>query len=270
MPDDLSQFMREVDPVMDQDRFLYSMARFLIEGDEREEARMLLACSCETREESRRYFCDEVGPYENHVLVLRFYGPRKVYELLNERGFPGSNLFHALQRAGEALRPGRCDEVAIEGAVALTDVPPADWRNELMAVLDGTSVDNQAIGYKATRSWQGLRFRSESEVRIAQALDRANAMFLPNCRARVGSRAETRCRLEADFIVMAEARWGVLEVDGAEWHPSSRAAQDHQRDRPFKYHGASVVERFDAGECFENPDGVVNQFLALLRKARSA
>jgi hypothetical protein len=48
MPDDLPQFMREVDPVMDQDRFLYSMARFLIEGDEREEARMLLACSCET------------------------------------------------------------------------------------------------------------------------------------------------------------------------------------------------------------------------------
>jgi very-short-patch-repair endonuclease len=109
-----------------------------------------------------------------------------------------------------------------------------------------------------------LRFRSESEVRIAQALDKANVMFLPNCRARIGSRTDTRKGLEVDFIIMSDGKWGVLEVDGAPWHPPTRAAQDHQRDRPLKYHGAAVVERFEADECFENPDGVVHQFLSLL------
>jgi hypothetical protein len=143
------------------------------------------------------------------------------------------------------------------------DPSPGDWRAEMLAVLDGNAVDNQAVGFRATRSWQALRFRSESEVRIAQALDRAHVAFLPNCRGRVGGRDETRRNLEADFIVFDGGKWGVLEVDGSEWHTS--AAKDHKRDRPFRRHGAAAVERFDAGECFENPDGVVKQFLALLR-----
>jgi len=38
--------------------------------------------------------------------------------------------------------------------------------------LAGAPVDNQAVGFEAPLVWQGLRFRSQSEMRIAQALDR--------------------------------------------------------------------------------------------------
>ena len=68
-------------------------------------------------------------------------------------------------------------------------------------------------------------------------------------------------------MVCHEGKWGVLEVDGEPFHPASRAAQDHERDRVFKAHGIRVVERFDARECFENAKGVVQKFLGILKNA---
>lgn len=238
---------------LDTDRFLASMARFLIEGDERDEARLLLACTLEAWQEM-----DDFG---NDFLKLMFSGPRRAYDLLSDSR---SQTYRAFDHAAGALLPAGFDFVNIVARAQNVSVSGADWRNELLAVLDGTDVDNQAIPFKATKTYRGLRFRSESEVRVAQALDRAHVMYLPNCRGRVGGRDDTRTNVEADFIVFADGAWGVLEVDGSEWH--TNAAKDHRRDRPLKYHGAAVVERFDAGECFENPDGVVRQFLALLRK----
>jgi len=64
---------------------------------------------------------------------------------------------------------------------------------------------------------------------------------------------------------MVDGKWGVLEVDGEQWH-AGLAARDHERDRAFHFHGAAKVQRFDAGECFENADGVVARFIALLRR----
>ena len=103
----------------------------------------------------------------------------------------------------------------------------------------------------------------ESEVRIAQALDRAEVLFLPNCMARLGV-ADDRKNREADFLVCASGKWGILEVDGEPFHPPSRTVHDHTRDRLFKDHGIRVVEHFDADACFEQPDEVVMRFLKLL------
>lgn len=243
-------------PPIDEDRFLASMARFMMEGDERDEARLALACELEAREDLTSTINGRVP-----ALTLVFSGPRRAYDLLSDCE---SMAHEAFRRAAEALRPAEFSFVFLEARASVVSTQSADWRNELLAVLEGRSVDNQAIGFKATKSYEGLRFRSESEVRVAQALDRAGVLYLPNCQARVGSK-DRRRNSEADFMICVDGKWGVLEVDGSQWHPPQRAAQDHQRDRPFKHHGAVVVERFDAGECFENPDGVVRQFLALLR-----
>ena len=244
-------------PRVAPDRFVASMARFLIEGDERDEARLLLACTVES--EARTY-------YEQYstdkALVLTFHGPRKVYDLLLD---VSSNLFNAFKHAAEAMMPSGFDFVQVQGRAAVVVPNSADWRNELLAILDGRDVDNQAIGFKATRTYEGLRFRSESEVRVAQALDRMGVMYVPNCRSRIGSRHRRRS-IEADFLVMVDGKWGVLEVDGEQWHVG-HAARDHERDRPFHFHGAKIVQRFDAGECFENAGAVVEKFLALLRRA---
>jgi hypothetical protein len=242
---------------VDSDRFVASIARFLIEGDEREEARLLLACVVES-EANIEY--EQYGP-DRHELVITFYGPRKVYDLLRN---DSSNLYRAFRHAVEAMMPARFDYPVIRARAAIVEPNSADWRNELLAVLDGRDVDNQAIGFNATRTYEGLRFRSESEVRVAQALDRAGVMYVPNCRSRIGS-PDRRRGCEADFLVMDNGRWGVLEVDGEEWH-AGLASRDHERDRPFHFHGAHKVQRFDAGECFENPDAIVEKFIALLRK----
>lgn len=239
---------------IDRDQFMYAMARFMLEGDEREELRLLLQCEVEAWEQEYAYYSD---------LVLEFSGPRRAYLLLSDSM---TETYSVFARAAEAVRPRSYNAVQMRARAQLPNSQPADWCNELLAVLDGKDVDNQAVGFKATKTWEGLRFRSESEVRIARALDEARVMFLPNCRARLGSHPESRRNLEADFIVFLNDRWGVLEVDGAEWH-NNRAAEDHERDRPFKYHGASVVERFPATECYSDASRVVAKFLTLLKRS---
>jgi hypothetical protein len=116
--------------------------------------------------------------------------------------------------------------------------------------------------------WKNLSFSSVSEVKIAQALDRVGVLFFPNCRGRLTT-TQGRQNRECDFLVCYEGIWGILEVDGAPYHPSSRAAEDHKRDGFFLDHGV-WVHRFDANECFNYPDDVVQRFLQRLKRLHSS
>jgi very-short-patch-repair endonuclease len=89
-------------------------------------------------------------------------------------------------------------------------------------------------------------------------------MFLPNCMARLNG-IGGRVNREPDFLVCDGGRWGILEVDGDEFHPPTRTAQDHERDRLFLSHGVRLVQHFDAVDCFTTPRNVVEDFLHLLR-----
>jgi very-short-patch-repair endonuclease len=110
-----------------------------------------------------------------------------------------------------------------------------------------------------------LSFRSKTEREIAKALDRANVVFAPNAKVRLGVTADHRQTLEPDFLVCCDGKLGLLEVDGSEWHPPQRSAEEHERDRRFHEHGIRVVQRFDARRWYEMPDEVVAEFLRLLR-----
>lgn len=110
------------------------------------------------------------------------------------------------------------------------------------------------------RTWKNLRFRSQSEIRIAQALDRAGALFLPNCMARLGQSSQSQNR-EADFLVCTNGKWGTLEVDGDPFQPT---VQDRERDRLFRTDGVRVGEHFDANRCYQKPNEVVQGFLRIL------
>lgn len=112
--------------------------------------------------------------------------------------------------------------------------------------------------------WQNLYFSSVSEVKIAQALDRANILFFPNCIGRLNIN-QGRRNLECDFLICYQGIWAILEVDGKPFHPASRAAEDHKRDGFFLDHGV-WVHRFDANECFNFPDDVVKRFLRRLKR----
>ena len=115
--------------------------------------------------------------------------------------------------------------------------------------------------------WQNLHFRSVSEVKIAQALDRANILFFPNSICRLNTN-QGRRNLESDFLICYQGIWAILEVDGEPFHPASRAAEDHKRDAFFLDHGV-WVHRFDANECFNFPDVVVKRFLQRLKRSHN-
>ncbi len=134
---------------------------------------------------------------------------------------------------------------------------------ELPKFLD-QGAHNQALGEGDFYIEHGLKYRSRPELRIARAFDKANVLFLPNCRARLSNQAGQRVNREPDFLVLWKGKWGILEVDGEGYHPSSRTVNDHERDRLFKRYGVRTVEHFDAEHCFKRPDEVVEEFLHLL------
>lgn len=105
-------------------------------------------------------------------------------------------------------------------------------------------MSNLASGTDTSRLWQGFKFRSATEIKIAEALDRANVLFFPLPKARVVTNSG-HMNVEPDFVICQEGRWGILEVDGEPFHPAERSAIEHDRDRLFRRHGVPV-KRFDA------------------------
>ncbi|MCL5946546.1 MAG: hypothetical protein M1298_00780, partial [Chloroflexi bacterium] len=171
----------------------------------------------------------------------------------------------AVWRAIDAILPIQYGLEKLIARAELLDIDP-NWRSELLEIARGRGVHNQAATGLISLTWHNLRFRSRTEIRIAEALDRQKILFLPNCLARlnVGLGRENR---EADFLICVNGKWGILEVDGEPFHPPSRTAYDHERDRLFRAHGIRVVEHFDAARCFQSPSEVVTEFLEILRKA---
>lgn len=135
---------------------------------------------------------------------------------------------------------------------------------------DENAVNNQGILFKPNwriYTWQGLRFRSKPEIKIAEALDRAGVLFLPNCLARlnVPEQLGGRGNKEADFIVCYQGKWGILEVDGF-YHKPERRVDEQERERLFRHYAIRVIERFDASRCDKQPDEVVREFLQMIEK----
>jgi hypothetical protein len=179
------------------------------------------------------------------------------------------SVLEGIERAFAQLLPGEISTVTVHPKRALLKVNP-DWRQEFGNVVYRVNVDNQGITLSKDKPlyvWHNLRFRSQTEMRIAEALERVRkprVLYLPNCIARLGFK--TRKNLEADFLICRSGKWGILEVDGP-FHSASRKADEDARSRAFRAHGILVVEHYDSGECWENAQGVVQGFLHLLAQA---
>ncbi|GAX34913.1 pentapeptide repeat-containing protein [Nodularia sp. NIES-3585] len=127
------------------------------------------------------------------------------------------------------------------------------------------TANNQGVQFNPnnkTHTWESLRFRSKTEIKIAEALDRAGTLFLPNCLARLNT-PNGRANKEADLLICYNGKWGILEVDGPH-HTPERRVEEQERERIFKRQGIKVVERFDSSRCYENPDEVVQEFFKML------
>jgi hypothetical protein len=266
------------------DQLLASAIQFLLDGREEKAAAVLLSCTLAYKED--RWINEEDVPYMeqgkempwNITPVIWLTAPRAAYDILgaiNHRNYyepefraeygwgPPENfgISDSIVNAFRALLRGRTKFVIRAMMVNIND----HWRQELLALLRGDHVTNQGLQFSSQTpvlTWKGLRFRSGGEVRIAEALERAQVLFLPNCMARLGfSNRENR---EADFLICHRGKWGILEVDHPFTHPPARKVDDDERARLFKAHGIRLVEHYDTGECLENADGVVKPFLYLL------
>lgn len=119
-------------------------------------------------------------------------------------------------------------------------------------------LENQKIS-----NWQGMRFRSQVEIRVAQALEERGLLYCPNSLTRLGTYHKS---FESDFLVCCPTHWGfkwaVLEVDGY-WHLPEKRAKEHERERLFEHSGVRVY-RFDAKLCEQDPHAVVSELMDLM------
>lgn len=255
-----------------------SAIQFLIDGKEKKAAELLLSCTLthiNTHTEAEtRYKMSTSEPYTTPVLVvdITLSAPPITYDTLCDvfgLSWPivedeERRIASSIKDAFSALLPPDTTLGEIHICAALVEINP-QWKEEFHAILQRTGIHNQGVQFseeQPVHMWKNLRFRSQTEIRVVEALDRAGVLFLPNCRARLGFK--TRENREADLLVCCDGKWGILEIDSERFHKS--AADDHERDRLFKAHGIAVIEHFDQGECWENADGVVKKFLYLLRK----
>ncbi|WP_242038986.1 pentapeptide repeat-containing protein [Anabaena lutea] len=127
------------------------------------------------------------------------------------------------------------------------------------------NINNQGVQFYSNstiHTWENLRFRSKTEIKIAEALDRTGVLFVPNSLARLTT-TKGRENKEADFLICYKGKWGVLEVDGP-FHTAERRVEEQERERIFKKNGIKVVERFDSERCYNNPDEVVQEFFNMI------
>ncbi len=236
------------------EQILASAVNFLIQGHDDDAANCFLLSSVSVV---------RIGynGVPSNTLKFHFIGPRSVYDLLTNDEQP---VPYAVIRALEAVLPHPLEFGGFTVRAQLTEADDT-WRTEYLEALHGKGVHNQGIEIPEGKivTWRNLKFRSESEARIAAALETTGVLFLPNCRARLSTEEGRRTR-EPDFLVCQDGKWGILEVDGP-FH-EGKAAHDHDRDRLFRDYRIRVVERFDWEDCYNDAPGVVQRFLTLLEK----
>ena len=106
--------------------------------------------------------------------------------------------------------------------------------------------------------WNGFCFHSDAQVKIAETLDRTSTLFMPNSQLRLTTPAG-RQNQTAQFLVFHQGKLGILQVDGPE-----DAAPDEAVDVLAINSGICLVKHYDATRCSEQPDLVVQEFLAIL------
>src|SRR5260221_4543015 len=243
-----------VDFFENPEKLLANATNFLIQGQEFNEASILLLCDINVS----IWNDDNYGPTE---LAISLTSNRAIYDIIQSRNNPSTE---AIRRAFNAVLPYDYRVGKLNGIVQLDEFD-SDWRTKMLEMIEGKMPLNQClpIQEKPRHSWAYLLFRSPIEVTIAQTLDKYKVLFLPNCMARLGIPG-SRENKEADFLVCNDGQWGILEINGDTYHVNS--AKDHNRGRLFKLHGIKMFEPYEASRCVKEPNKVVQEFLELVKK----
>lgn len=210
--------------------------------------------------------------FSDEFLVLHTIVPIETYEKIrteikkaNEEGVdsfvkakkPYSDIANIMEELGYFVRFITFD---IDSSVA-----PEDWRS----YFGDSTANNQALfDFKDSNkiSFQGLNFRSKAEIKIYEALLRKGLLVMPLPVMVMGIKEKYK---EPDFVVCYKGRIGILDVQGKQFHPPEVAATEHEKRREFIKLGVSLYEIFDARRCYQDPDGVVDDFIQAFQQQLS-
>ncbi|MCT7997053.1 hypothetical protein [Laspinema olomoucense] len=110
----------------------------------------------------------------------------------------------------------------------------------------------------SSHSWNGWQFRSQAEVKIAEALDRAGVLFYSNATARLTT-PDGGKNQDPHFLVCSDGKLGILVVDGEE--------DEAETDRLLQTQGIRIIHHYPVTQCTEDSDWVVLEFLQALSQA---
>lgn len=139
---------------------------------------------------------------------------------------------------------------------------------------NGTTPQAERANVNPPKEWGGMYFRSESEIKIAEKLDKAGVLFFANARGRISKEGSpVSCnqmtgRIELDFLVVYRGKCMILEVDGQHHQNGEQTLRDYVRDRVLLREGIPTA-RFTAEECFNRSAEVVDEFLGMFSPAQA-
>lgn len=208
--------------------------------------------------------------FSDKFLVLHTIVPIEVYEKIrmesekaHEEGVdsivklkkPYSDIAKVMEELGYSVRFITFD---ID-----TSVAPEDWRS----YFSDSTANNQALFDFKDRSkilFQRLNFRSKAEIKVFEALLKKGLLVMPLPVVVMGVNEKYK---EPDFVVCYQGKIGILEIHGPH-HPPETAAKEHERRREFTKLGVNVYEIFDSKRCWDNPEGVVDDFIQAFTQPR--
>lgn len=118
------------------------------------------------------------------------------------------------------------------------------------------------LGSRAPIEWNGMGFRSHTEVRVAASLDEAEVLYFP-----LPTAVRRRVKKEPDFLIVHHGLVGILEVDGPH-HTNLTRADEDRRAAWFEKSGVKLVRHYPVSMVDADPRAVVQEFLADLRGSR--
>lgn len=175
-----------------------------------------------------------------------------------------------LEKSGPILRPF-LNEWLKEFLIVPLLSSEQGWQDKAKAWVSGKGVTNQGRVRSdniASKTADGLLFRSEPEINLYKALKSQGVSFAP-LPVFIRGGQEYR-RIEPDFVILKDGIIMVVEVDGDTVHQET-PAEAHARTTMLIHEGA-YLERIKASECStpELAQSCAKKLLQVLAKLKAS
>ncbi len=261
--------MDYTDDLPDEEDFLYTLIQYIPKHDTEKQIAILL-----TYATIEFHKTDQFSSKGWHGLLLNvnIQLPVKAFEYIESITSPFSDEFliekdeleNKLQTWMEKILPWSSgfDIGTVKFSVKVQGSYDG-WRDEVLLQLIGRGITNQAA-FKSTYhpmcEYNGMKFRSKSEMRLAEHFEQSDVLFFPLPLANYQGQTK-----EPDYLVCKDGRWAILECVSDQYHPS--VEKEANRDVWFQDHHIEI-RKYSAAQCFNEPAKVVSDFINWLDSKR--